>query len=68
MKNVLEYKNYRGSVEFNAEDKILFGQITGIRDVVTFEGTTVKELTKSFEEAVDDYLITCKEQGKDPDK
>jgi predicted HicB family RNase H-like nuclease len=68
MKNVLEFKGYTGSVEFSAEDKVFFGKITGIRDIVTFEGETVKELTKTFHDAVKDYLETCKELGKDPDK
>lgn len=68
MKNYLEYKGYAGSVEFSAEDQVFFGKIAGIRDLVTFEGNTVKVLTKSFHSAVDDYLATCKEMGKDPDK
>ncbi len=68
MKNVLEYKGYTGSVEFSADDKIFFGKIIGLRDVVTFEGETVKQLTKAFQESVDDYLESCKALGKDPDK
>ena len=32
-----------------------------------YEGTDVKSLCKSFEEAVDDYLQTCNEQGKEPE-
>jgi predicted HicB family RNase H-like nuclease len=35
---------------------------------VTFEGGSVRELKKAFHEAVDDYLETCAEVGKDPDK
>lgn len=68
MKNVLEHKGYVGSVEFSAEDEIFFGKIVGIRDVVTFEGTSVKEITKAFKESVDDYIATCHQLGKDPDK
>ena len=34
---------------------------------VSYEGTDVKSLRKSFEEAVDDYLQTCREQGKEPE-
>ena len=68
MKNVLEYKGYTGSVDFSAEDKVFFGKLTGIRDVVTFEGETVKELMKAFHDAVNDYLAMCKELGKDPHK
>lgn len=68
MKNGLEFKDYTGSVEFSAEDQVFFGKIVGIRDVVTFEGATVIELTKAFHESVSDYLDTCKKMGKDPDK
>jgi predicted HicB family RNase H-like nuclease len=64
MKNHLEYKGYSGSVDFNATDNILFGKIVGISDTVTFEGSSIKELTEAFHEAVDDYLDTCKELGK----
>lgn len=68
MKNVLEYKGYLGSVEFSADDEVFFGKITGIRDLVTFEGDSVTKLKKAFKDAVDDYIITCKHIGKDPDK
>lgn len=68
MNNTLEYKGYIGSVEFSSEDKVFFGKIIGIKDLVTFEGESVKELEDSFHEMVDDYLATCKELGKEPDK
>jgi predicted HicB family RNase H-like nuclease len=68
MKNVLEYKGYSGTVEFNAADEIFFGQIAGIRDVVTFEADTVARLKKAFKESVDDYIITCEKLGKQVDK
>jgi predicted HicB family RNase H-like nuclease len=68
MKNVLEHKGYLGSVEFSPEDEIFFGRITGIRDVVTFEGDSVSKLKKAFRDAVEDYISMCKELGKDPDK
>ncbi|HEY6143232.1 MAG TPA: type II toxin-antitoxin system HicB family antitoxin [Flavobacterium sp.] len=68
MKNYLEYKGYIGTVEFSAEDKIFFGKIQGINDLVTFEGTSVDELAVAFEESVNDYLETCKALNKNPDK
>lgn len=68
MKNVLEFKGYIGSVEFSSEDNVFFGKILYIRDVVTFEGTTVEELTKAFHEAVNSYCKTCEMLGKDPSK
>ena len=68
MKNVLEHKGYTGSVEFSNTDETFFGKIVGIRDLVTFEADTVVKLKKAFKEAVEDYITTCKELGKDPDK
>ena len=68
MKNYLEYIGYIGTLEFSADDKIFFGKIQGVNDLVTFEGSSVTELEESFKEAVDDYLETCKLLNKVPDK
>jgi predicted HicB family RNase H-like nuclease len=68
MNDILQYKEYYATVHFNADDEVFHGKVLGINDVVSFEGTTVKELKLAFEEAVDDYLETCKELGKHPDK
>ncbi|MEK6725669.1 MAG: type II toxin-antitoxin system HicB family antitoxin [Deltaproteobacteria bacterium] len=68
MKDVLTYKDFTGSVHFSAADEVFHGKIEGIRDLVTFEGQSVAELTTAFHEAVDDYLELCKELGKEPEK
>lgn len=68
MNDILEYKGYSANVHFSAEEDIFYGKIFGINDLVSFEGETVKELKQAFREAVDDYLETCKEIGKEPDK
>ena len=68
MKDILIYKDYIGSVHFNAEDEIFFGKIEGIEDLISFEGSSVNELKKSFKEAVEDYIILCKETGKKTEK
>lgn len=68
MNDILEYKNYYAEVHFSAEDEVFFGKVLGINDLVSFEGSTVKELKKEFQEAVEDYLTTCKELGKEPEK
>jgi predicted HicB family RNase H-like nuclease len=68
MKNGLNYKNYHGSVDFSAEDQVLYGKIVGIRDLVTFEGTSVAEINAAFKEAVDDYIETCRKSAKEPEK
>jgi predicted HicB family RNase H-like nuclease len=67
MSQTLTYNGYNGSVLYSDEDQILHGRILGIRDMVTFEGETVKELKESFAQAVDEYLSFCAAQGKKPD-
>ena len=57
---MMQYKGYIGKVEFDPDAKILHGEVIGIRDVVTFQGGSVKEVEKAFRDSVDDYLIFCK--------
>jgi predicted HicB family RNase H-like nuclease len=65
MKDVIKYKDHLGSVRFSTEDKVFYGKIEGIDDLVTFEGQSVKELESSFQEAVEDYIVLC-EKAKKP--
>ncbi len=68
MADNLEYKGYFGTVAYSSGDGMLHGKIIGISDLVTFEGSSVKELKQAFEKSVDEYLETCKKLGKEPDK
>lgn len=65
---MLEYNGYNGMAEYSFDDQVFCGQIYGINDTVIYEGASVKELQKMFREAVDDYLETCKEMGKEPER
>lgn len=66
---MLSYKGYTGVVEdTDFENGIIFGSIVDINDSLTFQGHTLEEVRKDFEDAVDDYLDLCQEIGKDPDK
>jgi len=64
----MTYKDYRGSVKYSAADDILYGEIVGIDDSVSYEGKTLEELETDFRNAVDDYLDLCAETGKTPQK
>lgn len=68
MSQTLNYKGYNGSVCFSAEDKILHGNVLGIRDSVVYEADNVLSLEQNFKNAVDEYLAFCKEQSKAPDQ
>lgn len=64
--NILKYKNFIGTVQYSGDDEVFYGKIDGIDDLVSFEGGSVKDLRRAFEDAVDDYLRLCEESGKDP--
>jgi predicted HicB family RNase H-like nuclease len=66
LNQTLEHKGYNGSVLYSAEDKMLHGRVLGIRDTISFGGTTVRSLEKNFKDAVDEYLRLCEETGKTP--
>ena len=68
MSNTMEYKGYIGSVEFSEVDSVFFGKVMGIRALISYEGTTAKELIDDFHGAVDDYLTLCGENGVEPEK
>ena len=68
MTDLMNYKGYRATARFSAEDSCFIGQIIGIEDVIGFEGSTVEELQKMFRESVDSYLEWCKARGKKPGK
>jgi predicted HicB family RNase H-like nuclease len=66
MNTTLKHRGYDGSVLYSAEDKLLHGRILGIRDMVSYGGKSVRSIKKNFREAVDDYLLTCEQEGKEP--
>jgi predicted HicB family RNase H-like nuclease len=59
---MMNYKGYMAKVEFDDEAMIFRGEVIGIRDVVTFQGKSVKEIEKAFHDSIDDYLDLCKRQ------
>ncbi|MGB7414288.1 MAG: type II toxin-antitoxin system HicB family antitoxin, partial [Thermosynechococcaceae cyanobacterium] len=64
----MKYKGYEATIEFDAEDRILFGRVVGTQDVIAFDGQTVDELEASFQAVVDEYLEDCEQVGKNPNK
>ena len=68
MKDVLTYKGFIGTVHYSTEDRVLFGKIEGINDLVTFEGKDVDELEESFKMMVDEHIEDCEEEGIEIEK
>ena len=68
MSNLFKYGEFLGTVQYSAEDEIFYGKILGVDDLVTFEGSSVRELKKAFRDAASDYINTCKLIGKSAQK
>jgi predicted HicB family RNase H-like nuclease len=68
MENIIRYKDFIGTVQFSADDMVFHGKIEFITDLVTFEGASVEELVRAFEEAVEDYIELCEELDKTPQR
>ncbi|PHR96068.1 MAG: toxin-antitoxin system HicB family antitoxin [Blastopirellula sp.] len=64
----MKYKDYTAKVSLDEDQEIFHGEVLGLTDVITFQGTTPKELKIAFQESVDDYLAYCKELGDNPEK
>ena len=68
MKNILTYKGYITKIEYSSEDKVLYGKVEGIKDLINFESDDANTIEEEFHKAVDDYLDLCSELGQNPDK
>lgn len=62
---LLHYKGYTARPEYSAEDKVFYGTILGISDMVDFQAEKAEDLENEFHKAVDNYLAFCLEIGKE---
>lgn len=66
--NLLQYKGYEGTAELDMTRQVCRGRILFIDDLATYEAKTPALLQKEFEAAVDDYIETCAQVGKAPQR
>ncbi len=64
----MKYKGYCGDVVYDDDAELFHGEVIGLKDVITFQGTTVSEIEQAFKDSVDDYLMWCQERGEEPGK
>lgn len=65
---MLRFKGYEGSAELDMTRQVCRGKILFINDLITYEASSPTNLQHEFELAVDDYLSTCIELGREPQK
>lgn len=66
--NTMSYKGYTARVDFDERDSIFVGRVLGLRDIISFEGSTVVKLRAEFEASINDFLRDCAERGIAPEK
>ena len=66
--STIEYKNYIATVDYSHDDKCFYGKLAMIDDLVTFEATNVDELESNFRNSVNDYIQTCEDLNRTPQK
>ncbi len=64
----MTHRGYTARVEYDERDDIFVGRVLGIRAIISFHGQTVRQLREELENAVDDYVAECSEQGMRPEK
>jgi predicted HicB family RNase H-like nuclease len=64
----MTYKGYEAVAEFDEDAGIFSGEVINTRDVITFQGGSVRELKKAFKDSVDDYLEFCARRKEAPEK
>lgn len=66
--NILAYKGYQGRFEYDSDADIFHGEVLHLNDVVTFQGRSIDELKQALADSIEDYLLFCKEVGKEPER
>jgi predicted HicB family RNase H-like nuclease len=64
LKHVLKHKGFTGVYSYLEDEKIFFGKLNNITDLVTFEAYNIRDIENAFIEAVEDYIELCEEVGK----
>ncbi|WP_263081978.1 type II toxin-antitoxin system HicB family antitoxin [Endozoicomonas sp. Mp262] len=62
--NMMRYRGYIATIEFDNEDRIFIGHLAGINDIIGFHGSSVDELETAFHEAVDEYIAISEQTGR----
>lgn len=65
---MLSYRGYDAEISYTDGDDAIHGSVINIADAIHFQGSTLDELRRSFEDSVDDYLAWCEESGHSPAK
>ncbi|MDJ0581059.1 type II toxin-antitoxin system HicB family antitoxin [Crocosphaera sp.] len=63
----MKYKEYKAIIEYDEDDRLFFGRVINIRDIIVFDGLSVDELEQAFQKVIEQYLADCQSFHKAPE-
>lgn len=63
----LLYRGYSASVSSSDRIGALCGEVSIDHDVIAFHALSVTDVESVFRQSIEDYLISCRELGREPD-
>lgn len=66
--NPFSYRDYVAEIRYSRLDASLVGQLKGMKTLLIFKGQSLDEMKIKFRETVDNYLLECEQEGKEPEK
>ncbi|MGK7939851.1 MAG: type II toxin-antitoxin system HicB family antitoxin [Crocosphaera sp.] len=63
----MKYQGYQAVIEYDEDDRLFFGRVINIKDIIVFEGLSVDELEEALQTVIDQYLADCKTLDKAPE-
>ncbi|MDJ0729473.1 MAG: type II toxin-antitoxin system HicB family antitoxin [Crocosphaera sp.] len=63
----MKYKGYKAVIEYDEEDRLFFGRVINIKDIIVFDGLSVDELEQAFQTVIEQYLVDCQSLNKSPE-
>ena len=64
----MHHEGYVATIELDEDAGLFHGEVVNTRDVLTFQGRTLKELKRAFADTIADYIAWCRERGKEPER
>jgi predicted HicB family RNase H-like nuclease len=56
---ILQHKQYIALIVYDEEFQLFHGEIINLKDVITFQATSIEHLEDAFEDSIEDYLEWC---------
>ena len=67
--SIMKYKGYIAQIEYSEDDNEFFGTVVNIsHDRICFGGSTVNQLKKHMQEAIEGHIKNCKTLSIEPEK